>query len=117
MGRGAAGVKAISLREGDHVVEMDVLPSGGEPVPPPLADDAEEPEVEQVTEALAESDEEIDVTDTRGQMLTVTEKGFGKRTPVSMYRLQSRGGMGVTNIKITEKNVKVAGIAHVVGDE
>jgi DNA gyrase subunit A len=50
-------------------------------------------------------------------MLTVTERGFGKRTPVSMYRLQSRGGMGVTNIKITEKNGKVAGIAHVVGDE
>jgi len=106
MGRGAAGVKAISLREGDHVVEMDVLPPGNEVA---VTEDIEEPE--------SESDEEVIATDTRGQMLTVTEKGFGKRTPVSMYRLQSRGGMGVTNIKITEKNGKVAGIAHVVGDE
>ena len=107
MGRGAAGVKAISLREGDHVVEMDVLPASNEL---PITEDV-------VEETESESDEEVVATDTRGQMLTVTEKGFGKRTPVSMYRLQSRGGMGVTNIKITEKNGKVAGIAHVVGDE
>jgi DNA gyrase subunit A len=107
MGRGAAGVKAISLREGDHVVEMDVLPAANEvPATEDIVEDTE-----------SESDEEVVTTDTRGMMLTVTEKGFGKRTPVSMYRLQSRGGMGVTNIKITEKNGKVAGIAHVVGDE
>jgi DNA gyrase subunit A len=108
MGRGAAGVKGITLREGDYVVEMDVLPASSEV---PLPDDAvvEEPD--------SESDDEIAVSDDRGQILTVTEKGFGKRTPVSMYRLQSRGGMGVTNIKITEKNGKVAGISHVMGDE
>ncbi|HJW95973.1 MAG TPA: DNA gyrase subunit A [Thermoanaerobaculia bacterium] len=109
MGRGAAGVKAITLRGDDHVVEMDVLPASNE---------VAAPEDAVVEEAESESDEEvIDTTDTRGQMLTVTEKGFGKRTPVSMYRLQSRGGTGVINIKITEKNGKVAGIAHVVGDE
>ena len=117
MGRGAAGVKAISLKADDHVVEMDVLPAGGEVPPPPLEEGEEVEIAEAVTEVLTESDEEVDATDTRGQMLTITEKGFGKRTPVSMYRLQSRGGMGVTNIKITEKNGKVAGIAHVVGDE
>jgi len=118
MGRGAAGVKAISLREGDHVVEMDVLPLGSEVALPEEAAVVAEDVVEVAEEPESESDEEvIDTADTRGQMLTVTEKGFGKRTPVSMYRLQSRGGMGVTNIKITEKNGKVAGIAHVVGDE
>jgi DNA gyrase subunit A len=121
MGRGAAGVKAISLRGDDHVVEMDVLPLGSEVAVPEeaavVAEDAADV-VDVVEETESESDEEvIDTTDTRGQMLTVTEKGFGKRTPVSMYRLQSRGGMGVRNIKITEKNGKVAGIAHVVGDE
>jgi DNA gyrase subunit A len=115
MGRGAAGVKAITLREGDHVVEMDVLPAGSEPRPPSVeegevVEEAPEPEMDE-EEMLAAAD------DARGQILTVTEKGFGKRTPVSMYRLQSRGGMGVTNIKITEKNGRVAGIAHVVGDE
>ncbi len=112
MGRGAAGVKGITLREGDYVVEMDVLPASSE-VPAP--DDAVLEESD--SEPDSESDDEIAVSDGRGQILTVTEKGFGKRTPVSMYRLQSRGGMGVTNIKITEKNGKVAGISHVMGDE
>lgn len=42
--------------------------------------------------------------------LTVTEKGFGKRSEVNDYRLISRGGSGVTNIKITEKNGNVAGV-------
>jgi len=114
MGRGAAGVKGISLREGDSVVEMDVLPASGEPVPEPPAE-GEEPEI---VESEPESDDtEIVVSDERGQVLTVTEKGFGKRTPVSAYRLQSRGGIGVTNIKTTDKNGKVAGISYVFEDD
>jgi DNA gyrase subunit A len=115
MGRGAAGVKGISLREGDTVVEMDVLPASGEAAPEPLAE-GEEPEV--VVESEPEGDEgEIVVSDDRGQVLTITEKGFGKRTPVSAYRLQSRGGIGVTNIKTTDKNGKVAGISYVFEDD
>jgi DNA gyrase subunit A len=114
MGRGAAGVKGISLREGDYVVEMDVLPASGEPVPEPPAE-GEEPEI---VETEPESDDaEIVASDERGQVLTITEKGFGKRTPVSAYRLQSRGGIGVTNIKTTEKNGKVAGISYVFEDD
>src|SRR5438067_6824149 len=79
MGRGAAGVKGISLREGDYVVEMDVLPASGEPVPEPPAE-GEEPEIVE-TEPESE-DAEIVASDERGQVLTITEKGFGKRTPV-----------------------------------
>jgi len=105
MGRGAAGVKGISLREGDFVVEMDVLPASTEAV----GSDETREEVE--------SDAEIVATDSRGYILTVTERGFGKRTPVSLYPLVHRGGMGVINIKVTEKNGKVAGIAHVVDDD
>jgi len=37
-------------------------------------------------------------------VLTVTEGGFGKRTPVKDYRVQSRGGQGIINIKVTAKN-------------
>jgi DNA gyrase subunit A len=117
MGRGAAGVKAISLRGDDHVVEMDVLPASNEVAAATEEGASSLDEVVEETESESDSDEEVTTTDTRGQMLTVTEKGFGKRTPVSMYRLQSRGGTGVINIKITEKNGKVAGIAHVKGDE
>jgi DNA gyrase subunit A len=112
MGRGAAGVKGISLREGDSVVEMDVLPASGEIAPEPIAE-GEEPEIE--TEP--DDGEEIIASDERGQVLTITEKGFGKRTPVAAYRLQSRGGIGVTNIKTTDKNGKVAGISYVFEDD
>jgi len=105
MGRGAAGVKGIGLREGDFVVEMDVLPASTEAV----ADDGAPEE--------ADSDAEVLATDNRGYIFTVTERGFGKRTPVSRYPLVHRGGMGVINIKVTDKNGKVAGIAHVVDDD
>jgi DNA gyrase subunit A len=116
MGRGAAGVKGISLREGDTVVEMDVLPASGEAAPEPPAE-GEEPEIAAVAESEPEEGEEIIASDERGQVLTITEKGFGKRTPVSAYRLQSRGGIGVTNIKTTDKNGKVAGISYVFEDD
>ncbi|HEV8659618.1 MAG TPA: DNA gyrase subunit A [Thermoanaerobaculia bacterium] len=107
MGRGAAGVKGITLRPGDFVVEMDVLPPGQEVA---VAEVTEEPEIE--------SDEEVTpLADERGNILTVTEKGFGKRSPVSSYRLTGRGAMGVINIKTTDKNGKVAGIAHVSDDD
>jgi len=46
-------------------------------------------------------------------VLTVTERGYGKRTDFSEYRGQHRGGSGLINIKITEKNGPVAGIAKV----
>ena len=46
-------------------------------------------------------------------ILTVTERGYGKRTEIKEYRSQLRGGMGIINIKVTEKNGRVAGIAQV----
>jgi len=51
------------------------------------------------------------------EVLTVTEKGFGKRTAVDQYRLQTRGGMGVINVKTTGKNGKVSGIKCVGADD
>jgi DNA gyrase subunit A len=46
-------------------------------------------------------------------LLTVTERGFGKRTPISEYRLTNRGGKGVINIRITSKNGPVVAIREV----
>lgn len=51
------------------------------------------------------------------QLLTVTEKGYGKKTPLSEYRIQSRGGKGIFTYKITEKTGKLAGIEAVTDDE
>jgi len=47
------------------------------------------------------------IKDSKTQILTITENGFGKRTEVEKYRLTSRGGKGVTTLKITEKTGKI----------
>ncbi|MFN2447443.1 MAG: DNA gyrase subunit A [Vicinamibacterales bacterium] len=52
-----------------------------------------------------------------GTLLTITEKGYAKRTDLEEYRVQSRGGLGLKNIEITDKNGKVAGIAQVHENE
>ncbi len=48
-----------------------------------------------------------------GALLTVTENGFGKRTPIAEYRVQSRGGKGVITLKVTEKTGKIIGVTQV----
>ncbi len=50
-------------------------------------------------------------------ILTVTEGGYGKRTPVSDYRLQSRGGKGIISIKTTERNGSAVGFLRVQTDD
>lgn len=45
-----------------------------------------------------------------GEVLTVTEEGYGKRTSVAEYRNQKRGGKGVINLKVTDKTGQVVGI-------
>ncbi len=44
------------------------------------------------------------------RMLSVSEKGYGKQTTISIYRLQSRGGKGVINMKTTDKTGKVVAV-------
>ena len=53
-----------------------------------------------------------------GTLLTVTERGYGKRTETDEYRVQSRGGVGVINIATSERNGPVVGVSSVEdGDE
>ena len=80
MGRTAAGVRAIKLKnEGDEVIGMDVVT------------------------------EDCDI-------LTVTETGYGRRSKIDDYRLQTRGGSGTTNYR-TEKLGDVASIQMVNDDD
>jgi DNA gyrase subunit A len=44
------------------------------------------------------------------RMLSVSEQGYGKQTPITTYRLQTRGGKGVINMKTTEKTGKVVAV-------
>jgi len=48
-----------------------------------------------------------------GLILTVSENGYGKRTALEEYRITSRGGKGVINMKTTERNGKVVAILNV----
>lgn len=50
-------------------------------------------------------------------VLTITENGFGKRTPVEEYTVHNRGGMGMKNYLITEKTGPVVGVKVVDGSE
>src|SRR3989475_1853820 len=110
MGRPAYGVRGMNLDKGDYIVGMATTPK-----------DAKQAEaaVEKakaaagVPEATA-TDETIPV---KGSLiLSVTENGYGKRTPADEYRLQGRGGSGVINVKTTERNGKVVGISQVTED-
>ena len=107
MGRPAYGVRGMSLDEGDYIVGMATT-----------AKDAQKAQAEAenakaksgVPEATA-TDETLPV---KGSLiLSVTENGYGKRTAADEYRLQGRGGSGVINVKTTERNGKVVGIAQV----
>jgi len=51
-----------------------------------------------------------------GDILVVTDLGFGKRTPVDEFRLQQRGGFGTRLVRLTDKNGSVAAIRHVQDD-
>ena len=50
-------------------------------------------------------------------LLSVSENGFGKRTELDEYRVQSRGGVGIINIHATDRNGRVVGIAYVHDDD
>ncbi|HDD46260.1 MAG TPA: DNA gyrase subunit A [Candidatus Aenigmarchaeota archaeon] len=64
---------------------------------------------------LAQDDKVVGsaVVDENGSLLTITEKGYGKRSRYELYRITRRGGKGIINMKIREKNGDVVGISNV----
>ncbi|HPQ43605.1 MAG TPA: DNA gyrase subunit A [Syntrophales bacterium] len=68
---------------------------------------------------IADDDEVVgmEVLSDSNSILTVSENGFGKRTEISEYRLQSRGGKGIINLKTTSRVGFVTRIKQVTGDE
>lgn len=55
----------------------------------------------------------MDICDPANSLLIITEKGFGKRTDIEEYRIQSRGGKGLLTYKISEKTGELAGMMMV----
>jgi DNA gyrase subunit A len=58
----------------------------------------------------------MEVVSDDGTLLTVCENGYGKRTEVSEYRRQTRGGIGLKNVQTSERNGVVIGLACVTAD-
>jgi DNA gyrase subunit A len=98
MGRNAYGVWGIDLKDNDYLVGMATTPKPG---------------AAPAAEKKGEEDELLDDSASRTLILSVTENGYGKRTPAEEYRLIARGGKGVMNLKTTERTGKVVGIAQV----
>jgi DNA gyrase subunit A len=109
MGRSAYGVRGIDLAKGDYVVGMatTVKPEAV------AATDHVGTAASAVPGTSASETEAIDVAVKGDLILSVTENGFGKRTPADEYRLINRGGKGVINVKTTERVGKVVAIAQV----
>jgi DNA gyrase subunit A len=129
--RTSTGVRGIRLGKGDEVISMTVLrkaaismeereayvrmasarrralngePEPEEPAAEQVAGDAAEPPVAQITlseERFAELARQEEF------ILTVTQRGYGKRTSAYAYRVTGRGGSGIANIDVTEKNGRV----------
>jgi len=108
MGRPAYGVRGMELDDSDYVVGMAITPKGGVSAEKLVKghDFSRAEETAPTEGALAPEGE----AESGSLILSVTENGYGKRTPVEEYRLQSRGGKGVINVKTTSRNGKVVAI-------
>ncbi|MFO0681521.1 MAG: DNA gyrase subunit A [Sandaracinus sp.] len=81
MGRDTRGVRGIDLREGDHVIGMDVLDGDDQKV------------------------------------LAISANGYGKRTPISEWRVQNRGGLGIIAMETSERNGPLVALRVVREDD
>jgi DNA gyrase subunit A len=95
MGRNAGGVNGMDLDKDDYVVSMDAVQPDFEII---------KKEHKQESQNLEDLENEHIKDSLTTLMLTVAEKGFGKRTPLAEYRITSRGGKGVVNMKTTDRN-------------
>jgi len=111
LGRATKGVKSMKMRSGDELISMDILPSQ---VVANIASAEDEPEDE--TSDLLETEEIVEETTPGPWVLAITTGGFGKRVPVTQFRLQRRAGMGVKAIRFKSPSDQLAAI-HVVNAE
>ncbi len=104
MGRNAGGVNGMDLEKEDYVVSMDAVQPDFEIIAK---------EHQQTSQNLEELENEHIKDSLTTLMLTVAEKGYGKRTALAEYRITSRGGKGVVNMKTTDRNGSVVATLQV----
>ena len=104
LGRSTKGVKSMRLKDDDELISMDILPS----------------QVVEAIDAVAEN-EDVDKDDENDEtiseeaslapwLLAITNNGYGKRVPVSKFRLQNRAGMGIRAIKFKSKDDQLSAV-------
>ncbi|HYA36157.1 MAG TPA: DNA gyrase subunit A [Candidatus Binataceae bacterium] len=136
------GIIAISLEEGDSVVDVRITDGNqqivlstreGQAIRFPESEvramgrdtqgvvgmELESYPVKEGKTTTLVSDEIVSMSTVRDDetLLTVSELGFGKRTPASEYRLTHRGGKGVITMNVTDKTGKVVGVRQVGADD
>jgi DNA gyrase subunit A len=122
------GINAINLDEGDCVIECKLTKGDSDIILGTTSGQAVRFHESAVRElgrntrgvkgiTLRNNDKVIGmITVNEGdEVLTVTKNGYGKRTPISDYRKTNRGGSGIINIKVTEKNGEVISLKGVQG--
>jgi len=127
----AGGIIAMGVEEGDAVITVQQSDGAGEVfigTRDGMSIRFEEADVRPMgrtaygVRGITLRDDDIvvgmEVVKPGGTVLTVTERGFGKRTEIDEYRVQSRGGVGVINITTSDRNGLVVGVSYVQdGDE
>jgi DNA gyrase subunit A len=114
LGRATRGVRAMSLRDGDSLVGMDILPGQ---IVADLAS-ALESDVETEAEELNSENGDAELSRSLGPwMLVVTTGGYGKRVPVAQFRLQYRAGMGIVATKFRKAGDRLAALRIVNEDD
>jgi DNA gyrase subunit A len=95
LGRSTKGVKSMKLKVKDELISMDIIPAQ---IVATIDTNGEEEEEDNGEEL---SSEEVD----KGPwLLAITNNGYGKRVPITKFRLQNRAGMGVRAIKFKTKD-------------
>ncbi|MBG6031456.1 DNA topoisomerase (ATP-hydrolyzing) subunit A [Proteus hauseri] len=122
----SAGIIAVNLNEGDELIGVDLTDSTNEVMlfsadgkVVRFAEDCVRPMGRTATGVrgmkLSDDDKVVSLIIPRGEgdILTVTENGYGKRTAQSEYPTKNRATQGVISIKVSERNGKVVGAIQV----
>jgi len=97
MGRTARGVRGMNLGEGHQVIAMLVAPA----------------EAGEASEGVDAGTVDVDAVSIPNSVLTATENGYGKRTPIGEYTRHGRGTKGMIAIQTSDRNGKVVAAALV----
>lgn len=118
MGRTAKGVRAMKLKGKDELISMDILPAL---VVANIAEDDSdidnEIDTDNDTDDTNEEELNVDPSKSAPWALAVTTGGYGKRVPVSQFRLQRRAGMGVKAIRFRKDTEELAALRIVNADD